>query len=103
MASDIILVRNVPEAPTKVPPTIRTGFPRTNPSPATARPVKALSMEITTGMSAPPIGSTKATPRASASRSSRPRPAAPMPPTTTRTPRITMAAATAPFRGCCPG
>jgi hypothetical protein len=47
---------------------IRTVAPRTNPAIATAMPVKALSSEITTGMSAPPIGSTMVTPNTSAAR-----------------------------------
>ena len=37
---------------------------------ATATPVNELSSEITTGMSAPPIGSTKSTPSSSAAASS---------------------------------
>ena len=63
MASLINLVSSVPDAPTRVPATISAKFPRTNPLAATARPVNAFSMEMTTGMSAPPMGSTKATPR----------------------------------------
>ena len=35
------------------------------PEAATARPVKALSSEMSTGVSAPPMGSTKIAPRAS--------------------------------------
>ena len=38
----------------------------TNPAMATAVPVRAFSSEITTGMSAPPIGNTMVTPRTSA-------------------------------------
>ena len=38
----------------------------TKPVAAAARPVNAFSSEITTGMSAPPIGSTTATPKTSA-------------------------------------
>ena len=41
---------------------------------ATARPVNELSSEITTGMSAPPIGSTKSTPSSSAAASSAKKP-----------------------------
>ena len=70
MACDISSVSNVPEAPTRVPATIRAKLSRMKPEAATARPVKALSSEITTGMSAPPMGSTKATPSTSASTSS---------------------------------
>ena len=42
---------------------IRTGLSRTKPAMATAVPVKALRSEITTGMSAPPIGRTIVTPK----------------------------------------
>lgn len=38
----------------------------TNPAIATAKPVNALSSEITTGISAPPIGSTIVTPKINA-------------------------------------
>ncbi len=65
IASLISVVSSVPDAPTSVPATIRAKFPRTNPLAATARPVNAFSREITTGMSAPPIGNTNATPRTS--------------------------------------
>ena len=47
---------------------ISAQFPMTNPAIATAVPVNALSSEITTGMSAPPIGITMVTPNASAAR-----------------------------------
>ena len=56
----------VPEEPTRVPATIRTTLSRANPAAAAASPVKALSSEITTGMSAPPIGNTKRLPRTAA-------------------------------------
>ena len=49
-----------------MPATIRTLFSSSKPVAATARPVNAFSSEITTGMSAPPIGSTKSTPKSSA-------------------------------------
>jgi hypothetical protein len=52
----------VPEAPTSIPLTIRTLFSSSNPVAAAARPVNAFNSEITTGMSAPPIGSTNRTP-----------------------------------------
>ena len=65
----IKVVSNVPEAPTSVPATIRAKLLSTKPVAATERPVKALSSEITTGISAPPIGRTKATPSTSARRS----------------------------------
>jgi hypothetical protein len=56
----------VPDAPTSMPLTIRTLFSSSKPVAAAARPVKALRSEITTGMSAPPIGKTKSTPKTSA-------------------------------------
>src|ERR1700733_13412479 len=65
IASAISLVRMPPDAPTRAPATIRAQFPMTNPAIATAVPVNAFSSEITTGMSAPPIGSTIITPNAS--------------------------------------
>src|SRR5262249_43918274 len=61
MARLIIIVSSVPDAPTSIPLTMSTLFDSSNPVAAAARPVKALSSEITTGMSAPPIGSTKRT------------------------------------------
>ena len=45
-----------------------------NPVIATAKPVNELSSEITTGMSAPPIGSTNSTPSSSAPASSATKP-----------------------------
>ena len=58
MASAIRLVRIVPEAPTMMPPTISAVLSSAMPAAAADRPVSAFSSEITTGMSAPPIGST---------------------------------------------
>ncbi len=68
IALHINSVSKVPEEPTNVPATIIERLCRTKPSPATASPVKEFSSEITTGMSAPPIGITIATPKTSASR-----------------------------------
>ncbi len=62
MALLIRRVSKIPEAPTNVPATIRRFEPSVKPEAATARPVKELSSEIKTGTSAPPMGSTKATP-----------------------------------------
>ena len=45
---------------------IRTGLLRTKPAIATAVPVNEFSSEMTTGMSAPPIGSVIVTPKISA-------------------------------------
>ena len=55
-------VSSVPEEPTSVPATIIERLLMAKPSAATARPVKELSSEMTTGMSAPPMGMTIATP-----------------------------------------
>ena len=66
IASAISLVRMPPDAPTSAPAMISAQFPMTKPAIATAVPVNAFSSEITTGMSAPPIGSTIITPNASA-------------------------------------
>jgi len=65
IASAMSLVRMLPDAPTSAPATISAQFPITNPAIATAVPVNAFSSEMTTGMSAPPIGSTIITPSAS--------------------------------------
>ena len=66
MASAISLVRIAPEAPTRAPAMISTSLPSTNPAIATAVPVNEFRSEITTGMSAPPIGRTMVTPKMSA-------------------------------------
>ena len=59
-------VRIVPEDPTRVPATIRATLSSANPAAAAARPVNAFKSEITTGMSAPPIGSTNRFPSSAA-------------------------------------
>ena len=66
MASAICLVRIEPEAPTSMPATISAVLSSAMPAAAADRPVKAFSVEITTGMSAPPIGVTASTPKAPA-------------------------------------
>ena len=68
IARPISIVSSVPEAPTSAPLTISTFESSSNPVGAAARPVNAFSSEITTGMSAPPIGSTNSTPKTSAPR-----------------------------------
>ena len=45
-----------PEEPTSAPVTINAEFCNVNPMPAAAQPEYELSIEMTTGMSAPPIG-----------------------------------------------
>jgi hypothetical protein len=64
-------VSSVPDEPTSVPATTIALLLMAKPSAATARPVKEFNSEITTGMSAPPMGMTIATPKNSASRTSR--------------------------------
>ena len=62
IASAIRIVRIEPEAPTSMPPTISATLSSAMPAAAAERPVNAFSSEITTGMSAPPIGSTNMLP-----------------------------------------
>ena len=66
IASAIRLVRIEPEAPTSVPPTISATLSSAMPAAAAESPVNAFSSEITTGMSAPPIGSTNMLPSTAA-------------------------------------
>ena len=58
IALAIRLVRIVPDAPTIMPATIIAVLFSARPAAAADNPVSALSSEMTTGMSAPPIGST---------------------------------------------
>ena len=66
IASAMSLVRIAPDAPTSAPAMISTGLSMTKPAIATAVPVNELSRLMTTGMSAPPIGSVIVTPKTSA-------------------------------------
>ena len=66
MASAMSLVRIAPDAPTRAPAMIRSGLFSTKPAIATAVPVNELRRLMTTGMSAPPIGSVIVTPKISA-------------------------------------
>ena len=97
------LVKRLPEAPTSVPATMRAKLLRVKPLAATARPVNALRSEITTGMSAPPMGSTNATPRTSARiiRDMNEKGTEAMARTAITKP--TIAAASRPFTSCWPG
>ena len=70
MAFAISCVSSVPAEPTTVPAMIIAALLSTKPSNATASPVSALYSEMTTGMSAPPIGSVIVTPSSSASANS---------------------------------
>ena len=67
MALLIMRVSRVPLAPTRVPATTSTTEWSTKPLAATAKPVKELSSEMSTGTSAPPMGRTKAIPNSRAS------------------------------------
>ncbi len=58
IALAIRLVRIEPDAPTIMPATIIAVLFSAKPAAAADNPVIALSSEMTTGMSAPPIGST---------------------------------------------
>ena len=62
----MILVRIKPEVPTSEPATINTVLPNIKPANAAAKPEYELSSAITTGISAPPMGSTKNSPSNSA-------------------------------------
>jgi hypothetical protein len=62
MALHMSRVKNEPAAPTSVPAMIMDMLCMAKPVTAAARPVQELSTEITTGMSAPPMGSTCRTP-----------------------------------------
>ena len=65
IARPISSVSRVPDAPTRAPLTIRTFSCSAKPAADAASPVQAFSSEMTTGMSAPPIGRTKRTPNVS--------------------------------------
>ena len=56
------MVKIVPAEPTKIPPVSITGLSYKNPPKAAATPVNEFNNEITTGISAPPIGNTKNNP-----------------------------------------
>ena len=62
MALHIKMVNKVPAAPTKIPPVNITLLSYKNPPQAAATPVNEFNKEITTGISAPPIGNTKSNP-----------------------------------------
>jgi len=59
----IIIDKIAPELPTKAPVTINKSLPKVNPEAAAAHPDKEFSIEITTGISAPPIAITKIKPK----------------------------------------
>ena len=67
MARLMMTERMKPEAPSSAPAMTTTSLPMAKPVAAEARPAYELSSEITTGMSAPPMGSTSETPNANPS------------------------------------
>ena len=69
IALAIRLVRIEPDAPTIMPATIIAVLFNAKPAAAADNPVIALSSEMTTGMSAPPIGSTTIRPSTAAAAS----------------------------------
>ena len=62
MAFAMMTVRIKPLAPTRDPATIKTLLNKSSPANAAAMPEKEFNKEITTGISPPPIGSTKPIP-----------------------------------------
>ena len=90
-------VRSVPAAPTSIPETMSTVESSTNPVAEAASPVNAFSREITTGMSAPPIGRTNITPKTSASTISAKSTHSPSAPATAAMPRSAAPPSTATF------
>ena len=58
----MILVKIIPEAPTKAPAIINSLFPNIKPVVEPAKPEYEFKSEIATGISAPPIGRTSKTP-----------------------------------------
>ncbi len=102
MAWLIIRVSNVPDAPTSVPATMSSVLLRVKPDAATAKPVKAFNREMSTGVSAPPMGSTKIAPRTSDSTSTMTSTVV-LAVTTVTTSRATMASPMAALIGCWAG
>ena len=98
------MVSIVPLAPTSVPAMISRLDRSSNPVIATASPVNELRSEMTTGMSAPPIGSTNSTPSASASATMTPYAHVGSTPSVTMTQAASpaMASAISPLTICCP-
>ena len=70
MACAMRFVRIEPDAPTIIPATMSAVLFSATPVAAALRPVNAFSSEITTGMSAPPMGSTRKFPSSAAATSS---------------------------------
>src|SRR3954451_10973427 len=97
MATAIWLVNSVPDAPTIIPATINDVLFSATPVAAADRPVNALRVEITTGMSAPPIGNTKKLPTSAAETSSSSIQNSPSAPATIAAPQPTATASSSPL------
>ena len=96
-------VRSVPAAPTSIPDTMRTVESSTNPVAEAASPVNAFNSEMTTGMSAPPIGRTNMTPKSSASPIRAMSTHSPSTPAIAATPRAAAPSRTRMLTTFCPG
>src|SRR5215469_8229581 len=96
------IVSSVPDAPTSVPLMMSTVLFSTKPVIATATPVNEFNSEMTTGMSAPPIGSTAKTPSISAAATKPPNTAGVKYPSTSATARPTTDSAINPLTNCWP-
>ncbi len=103
IASAISIVRIDPEAPTSMPPTIRATLSSAMPIAAADRPVNAFRSEITTGMSAPPIGSTNRFPSSAAPIRIARKSSSDSVPAAIITPHAMTTASSAKFRICWPG
>ena len=101
IALAIRLVRIEPDAPTIMPATIMAVLSSASPAAAAESPVSALSSEITTGMSAPPIGSTTSTPSTAASTSRPTIQICGAPPSPDTTAQAIAPSSSSPFTGCC--
>ena len=101
IALAIRLVRIEPDAPTIMPATISAVLSSARPIAAADRPVKALSSEMTTGMSAPPIGSTTVRPRMPAATSSPMISSSLSPPVTMTTAQTSAISRSSALTGCC--
>ncbi len=103
IAFAIRFVRIEPDAPTSIPPTIRAVLSSAMPAAAAERPVKAFSIEMTTGMSAPPIGSTTMFPRRAAETRIAMKSASDSSPAAIATAQPTATSRSSAFRIVCPG
>src|ERR1700681_1926758 len=66
MPAHMMYDRIAPDEPTSAPVMISAELPSVKPMPAAAQPEYEFSIEITTGMSAPPIGMIRSAPSTSA-------------------------------------